>query len=375
MAVSDVYYMEEGEEPDRPVTRRPPPRRRGPRPMSAGDIVIVGALCLFVACLLNADSLYAMANREEIGSRSRSVALFVAKPLRSVSNGLHLTGPHRRIDALQGETDTSSSPSSPAAASPPTATADATTTTVAGDAASTTTVAGPTTVATTPLPTGPRVPTKDDMLRLYIAGDSQAGGFGQALEEMATKTGLINATLDFKVSTGLTRPDALNWPKRLHDEVATLKPDVVVVDFGGNDTQGIITPEGKTIGSVTDPAWAIEYAKRVAAVMDEMSAESRKLIWVGTPNAENGKQTEQLAVIRAVYQQEAAKRPQVTFVDTWAAFESPQGLYASVIVIDGDAKVVRQQDGFHLNPNGATYLGRIIETEVEKEVRARGGQI
>src|SRR5207248_4519629 len=89
--------------------------------------------------------------------------------------------------------------------------------------------------------TAPQAPTKDNKLRLYIAGDSQAQGFGESLERLAGGTGLVTPTLDFKVSSGLTRPDFFDWPKRLQDQVRKLRPDVVVVDFGGNDAQPIQT--------------------------------------------------------------------------------------------------------------------------------------
>ncbi len=219
------------------------------------------------------------------------------------------------------------------------------------------------------------MPTKDDKLRLYIAGDSQAQGFGESLERLAGDTGLVTPTLDFKVSSGLTRPDFFDWPKRLQDQVRKLRPDIVVVDFGGNDAQPIETADGKQY-DVTDPNWLVEYSKRVGQTMDFLSGDGRKVIWVGTPNARDDAFTARLAVLRQAVQQEAAKRPQVTFVDTWAMFQSPTGGYADYIVdSDGEAKLMRQDDGFHLNLDGANKLARAIEAEVEKEITARGGKL
>jgi lysophospholipase L1-like esterase len=81
-------------------------------------------------------------------------------------------------------------------------------------------------------------------------------------------------------------------------------------------------------------------------------------------------------VLRQAFQQEAAKRPNVAFVDTWAMFQSPSGGYADFIVDnDGEAKLMRQDDGFHLNLDGANKLARAIEAEVEKEITARGGRL
>jgi hypothetical protein len=102
--------------------------------------------------------------------------------------------------------------------------------------------------------------------------------------------------------------------------------------------------------------------------------DGRKVIWVGTPNARDDAFTQRLAVLRQAYQQEAAKRPNVTLIDTWAMFQSPNGGYADFIVDDdGEAKLMRQDDGFHLNLDGANKLARAIEAEIEKDITARGG--
>ena len=66
----------------------------------------------------------------------------------------------------------------------------------------------------------------------------------------------------------------------------------------------------------------------------------------------------------------------MTLVDTWAMFQSPNGGYADFIVDDdGEAKLMRQDDGFHLNLDGANKLARSIEATVEKEITDRGGKL
>jgi uncharacterized protein len=100
------------------------------------------------------------------------------------------------------------------------------------------------------------------------------------------------------------------------------------------------------------------------------------VIWVGTPNARDDSFTARLTVLRQAVMQEAAKRPQVSFVDVWAMFQSPSGGYADYIVDDdGQAKLMRQNDGFHLNLDGANKLARAIEAQIENEITARGGKL
>jgi len=343
--------------------------------MSAGQVLIVGAIALGLAALLNSQTLLDMANRQPFNSASRGIALAITKPLHSIASAFQLTRPGEAIADVrggrEGGTDTfafATTTTTAATGAPATGT---------GDGGAT----GPTTPgASTPPDSGApstaaHVPTKDDKLRLYIAGDSQAQGFGESLERLAGGTNLVTPTLDFKVSSGLTRPDFFDWPKRLQDQVRKIRPDIVVVDFGGNDAQPIKTADGKQY-DVTDPQWLVEYAKRVGQTMDFLSSDGRKVIWVGTPNARDDAFTQRLAVLRAAYQQEAAKRPNVTLVDTWAMFQSPTGGYADFIVDDdGEAKLMRQDDGFHLNLDGANKLARAIEAEIEKDITARGGKL
>jgi hypothetical protein len=332
-------------------------------------VLIVGAIAFGLAALLNSQTLLDMANRQPFDSATRGVALALAKPLHAVADAFQLTRPGDAIadirnrdagsDTFAFDTTTTTVASAPAGQEP------ATTVAPGGAAAPT----------TTPPSTAPHVPTKEDKLRLYIAGDSQAQGFGESLERLAGATGLVSPTLDFKVSSGLTRPDFFDWPKRLQDQMRKLRPDIVVIDFGGNDAQPIKTADGKTYDP-SDPKWLEEYSRRVGQTMDFLVQDGRKVIWVGTPNAKDDGFTARLAVLRQAEQQEAAKRPQASFVDVWSMFQSPTGGYADYIVDDdGQAKLMRQNDGFHLNLDGANKLARTIEAEIENEITARGGKL
>ncbi len=344
------------------------------RPLSAGGVAIVGAIGFVLAALLNSASLVRMADRMPLDSSLRGSARSATHALQRVARVVALDRPGRKIDAWRGKdqggsgtfttTSTTSTTVDPGAGP--------TDSTVPGDnvdpSASSTTAAAS--------PSATRVPTTSDKYKLYIAGDSQAHDFGQALERLSGKTGLIDPTLDFKVSSGLVRPDFFDWPKHLEEQVGKLRPDIVVIDFGGNDTQGIQLDDGAAIQDVLSPEWSVEYARRVGKVMDFLTQGGRKLIWVGVPNAVDDQQTAHLAVLRKVYQDEVAKRPDVTFVDPWPLFESPQHRYADYVADDdGQVRQMRQSDGFHLSFDGANRLARHIETEVERVLVARGAKL
>jgi len=230
-----------------------------------------------------------------------------------------------------------------------------------------------TTVPATTVPDLGTVPTADDPARIYLAGDSDAGTFAPYLQTLLKDTGVASLTVDYKVSSGLARPDFFDWPARLHDQIPTVNPDIVVVTFGGNDGQPIHGLDAQ----VDSPEWRAEYGKRVGDAMDYLSADGRTLIWVGIPNAASPDFTARLKVQNEVVEEQVAKHPNVKFVDAWRPFSGIDGGYAEYVQDprDGEYKDVRAKDGFHLNTNGAEILALYIADAVRTELVSRGASI
>lgn len=220
-----------------------------------------------------------------------------------------------------------------------------------------------------------RVPTPADPARVYIAGDSDAGTFGPYLQQLLDLTGVTTTTLDYKVSSGLTRPDFYDWPARLREQLPLVDPDIVVVTFGGNDAQDIRI-DGQ-LYNVTTPQWTEEYRRRVGEVLDLLADGGRTVIWVGIPNASSASFTARLEVQRDAVLAELAERPDVHYVDTWERFSGRNGGYADYVIDprDGQGKMVRASDGFHLNVTGAEILALDIAEVVRGDLRARGAAI
>ena len=55
-------------------------------------------------------------------------------------------------------------------------------------------------------------PSAADPAELLILGDSDAGTFGPYLKTLLDATGIVTTTVDYKVSSGLSRPDFFDWP-------------------------------------------------------------------------------------------------------------------------------------------------------------------
>ena len=241
----------------------------------------------------------------------------------------------------------------------------------------------PTIVTTVPPTTVIPPPTPDRPARVAIFGDSDAGGFGPYLKLQLDQTGLVMSTLDYKASTGLSRPDYHDWPAHLKSAVPELNPDIVVVAFGGNDAQGISNADGSWAIGYTpasgndDAAWTAEYGKRVGEVMDYLQEDGRVVIWVGIPNAADADTTARMKVQDDAVRAQVAAHPGVIFIDTWARFAGNNGGWAEYIVDprDGQGKDVRGDDGFHLNETGAEILALDIAEAVKNVLRAAGAQV
>jgi hypothetical protein len=261
---------------------------------------------------------------------------------------------------------------------------DATSTTVAGDPAPLTTAPATaletTTVATTPDPG--TVPTPADPARVLLVGDSEAGGLSPFLGTVLKATGVTSLAVDYKVSSGLVRPDFFDWPAHLRDTVPAANPDIVVALFGGNDGQGFLGTDaaaGPAAGkSVDSPEWRAEYGKRVGEVMDFLSSDGRTLVWVGVPNGEDPDLTANLKVQNDVVTAEAAKRSKVIFVNSWNYFTGIDGGFAPYVVDprDGVSKPVRsEKDGFHLNTVGEEILAKYVGDAIIGDLRTRGAAV
>ncbi len=215
---------------------------------------------------------------------------------------------------------------------------------------------------------------------VLIIGDSDAGTFGPYLQTLLDGTQHAETTLDYKVSSGLARPDFFDWPAEAATKLAEVNPDIVVATWGGNDSQALTDLSGEVVVGLpenNEAEWTAEYQQRAGDMMDQLTAGGRTLIWVGIPNDDNADVTARLAIQDEAAKAAAAERPGVIFVDTWERFSGRDGGWAEFVIDprDGEGKDVRADDGFHLNTTGAEILALDIAQEVRDILRERGAQI
>jgi hypothetical protein len=173
---------------------------------------------------------------------------------------------------------------------------------------------------------------------------------------------VIDVSNDAQVSTGLTRPDYFNWPARLQQVLAGAHPpQVVIVMFGANDVQGIMTPSGPV--QVGTRAWLAEYRRRVAATMNILVASRADVYWVGQPLMQDPEFSMRISQLDAIYASEARLHPGITFVDTRPTLANAQGRYSAYLPnSSGQMVQMRATDGIHLTLAGAMRVAAAIAT-------------
>ncbi len=315
------------------------------RPLPAGHAFLVLAGALVLAAFLNARGMHKTAAEQAAGA-PRDVALTLTAGLAGVSGFVGLDEPRRVLKRALGRSgdDTISSRVSFAR--------------VRRRARGT---------AVAPKPAfSPSHP-----LRLYLTGDSLLYDPEKEILERVQGVGAIEPVgpgVDTHAATGLAQPLVFNWFDYLPKQAATLRPDLVVIGFGGNDGQALFGDGGgQQFGT---PEWIAEYARRVGGVMDDFAAVHARVLWVGLPIVRDPDLSARFTLMNRIYAAQAARRPgEVYFLDVYRRFADARGRYADYLKdSSGQFVLMRKPDGIHYELAGAkvvtdeviAHLGRLV---------------
>lgn len=320
-----------------------PPLAPPARTLDLRQVTIVGVVALGLFTLMNASSLLRIVERQPFGWQ-RTIQVALVKPIDSLSHLLFLDRPRTAADdALGHEFGDAEAFDDLTAAAPGAAPSDA--------------------PPATELPE----PTAEDPLEIVIVGDSQAEVLGQSLIDKAGATGVMDATLDFEFSSGLTRPDFFNWPAEIQQVVETTDPDVMVVVFGANDGQGMELDSG--VFQPGDPEWNAEYARRVDAVMTYLEQQGVRVYWIGQPIARDADYSARLRLMNGIFEDVAADHPNITVVSLYDLFADESGNYSDYLPgAGGEVVNMRNSDGIHLTRAGGDRAADAIFAAIDEDL-------
>lgn len=313
---------------------RPPGWREGPRRRrtSAGAVLAAMLIGFFVAGLLNARGIETDVKGKPLGTW-RSIELALLKPMTTLSGALRLDRPAEALNAMLGRGEGQHHSLAE--------------------------------VKNKAKPKWPRVISRKRPLRLFIVGDSMAQVFGSSLENLAEDTHLIKAKLEYRISSGLSRPDYFDWPQRLIDQLVEYDPDATAVLFGANDGQNV-AQNGKVL-EVGSKAWQEVYQKRVGRAMRILTRGGRRVYWVGNPIMRDAGYRDRIAMMDHIYEAEAARHSGVTYVNTWHLMANEKGSYAEYLSVGGEPVLMRAPDGIHLTRAGGDRMAQSVLDVIERD--------
>jgi hypothetical protein len=203
----------------------------------------------------------------------------------------------------------------------------------------------------------PRPLSHDAPLKLWIGGDSLAGSFGPALGQTGGATGIVDATIDYKVSSGLEDQGIRDWPEHAAQEMADSDPDQVVFIIGANDASIVNTYDSNDDGV---PDWQVGYREKVHNLMDILVGGSRHRLvyWLGPPTMGDQSLNRGARELGRLMRSEAKNfAPDIVYVNTYRLFSDKNGDYSrSLPDENGDIQEMRISDGVHFSVDGAKYL-------------------
>jgi hypothetical protein len=204
-----------------------------------------------------------------------------------------------------------------------------------------------------------RVRPSGGRLRILATGDSMmqiVDGF------LAERLAPARVRSDARISTGISKPEMLDWVAHARHQATGYAPDVTVVFLGAND--------GFAIDGVPccGRGWRRGYAARASRMMRHYARGGLGTTYwnlLPAPRAPNFRRV--YRAVNAAIRSAAREHPEtVRLVDLPATF-TPGYRFRQRISRHGRAVSVRQADGIHLNVAGASIAARLIARRVRRD--------
>jgi hypothetical protein len=328
-----------------------PSRRRA----SAGRAVAIVVLSLLFAMVLDADSIASSISQQPFGT-SRSVELAFVNPVKTISHWTALNRPVQLLNHIfkGGHGPTAPSRLGPGPKGPSPSGAD----TMAGRGL--TPGSGRASAQAVRV-----VPTAEHPLKVWLAGDSLMGAISDSLGGVFSHDPRLAVSIDFRIGTGLARPDVFNWADRFQQQMIAVNPDVVVLTFGTNDDQDM-SRDGHRV-ALGSADWQATYAQRVDQILSIVGNGTRQVIWLGIPAVRRARLNHTKDIINQIIKEAVVGRSGVSYLDTGSVLNTPAGAYTTFLIGSGGKPVaVRAADGIHLTPSGANRVTPLILAPIQR---------
>jgi uncharacterized protein len=214
-------------------------------------------------------------------------------------------------------------------------------------------------------------PLQPSLRKILVVGDSLSISLGEQMERVLSGAAGIDFARDGTRSSGLTRPELVDWPAHLRDLVARGIPDVVVIMLGANDVMPVEGPDGGRV-YFESPNWPTAYAAKAKELITicRQANPQVAIYWVGIPSMGEASLASGAIQVNATVSALCAATPGCRFIDTKTAFSDPAGRFSRHArdAATGDLLAIRAGDNVHMTDGGAKLLaGVVLRTLSEQE--------
>ena len=192
-------------------------------------------------------------------------------------------------------------------------------------------------------------------LRLLATGDSMIQIVDGFLEQRLGRRRGATVRSSAHISTGISKPDMLDWVRKARGQAAGFKPDVTVVFIGAND--------GFPLGAAKCCAedWVAAYAERVEAMMRSYLRGGRSYVyWLTLPAPRRAAFARIYSRVNIAIKRAAERVGGGVRVIDIARVFTPGGRFRRRITFRGRTIDARQADGVHLSAAGASVAAGLI---------------
>jgi len=207
---------------------------------------------------------------------------------------------------------------------------------------------------------------------LIIGASSIQLQLGALLERRLQKFNNVKVYRKGKISSGLNWPERLNWIKKTKELVKKFKPNILIMQFGGNDCVRSRNPYGpKKYERFGTPLWNKIYIEKVKTLIDIFrESGGQQAVILGMPIMGVSKFSKKIQYLNNILQ-EAAEKTSAIYIPTWGITSDKNGKYQQYFTINGKSRKIREKDQIHLTKTGALYVSKYIINQLKEPLDLR----
>lgn len=207
--------------------------------------------------------------------------------------------------------------------------------------------------------------------RVLATGDSMIQYVDTALAQRLERRRRVRVASDAHVSTGLSKPFLLNWPRYAKRQVRRYRPRVTVMFLGANDGFPMTNRSGQSV-RCCGKAWQAQYARRAKKLMRTYNrGGAGRVYWLLLPQARGGFFRKVYPAVNAGLRIAALQYGGHTRLIHLNRVFTPHGRFRSAMRYRGRSVTVRQSDGIHLTQAGAAIAANRVIAAIDRD-RALG---